>query len=112
LGLLTIIPGEYVKKEYVYDWFVEQSDKYSIKLITYDPAKAFGLVKSLDSHGFETKHVRQGALTLGTAVDDVKEMLIDGKVVFNKNRLFLCIENKLKLVLERTRINLHKNKGR
>lgn len=112
LGLLTIIPGEYVKKEYVYDWFVEQSDKYSIKLITYDPAKAFGLVKSLESHGFETKLVRQGALTLGPAVDDVKEMFIDGKVVFNKNRLFRWYVNNVKIVPDRNRNNLPQKQGR
>jgi phage terminase large subunit-like protein len=112
LGLLTIIPGEYVKKEYVYDWFVEQSKKYSIKLITYDPAKAFGLVKSLESYGFETKIVRQGALTLGPAVDDVKELFIDGKVVFNNNRLFRWYVNNVKIVPDRNRNNLPQKQGR
>src|SRR5699024_12724810 len=81
LGLLTIIPGEYVEIEYVYDWFVEQSDKYSIKLIIYEPVKAFGLLKSLESHGFETKLGREVALTLGPAVDYVQEHLIEVYVV-------------------------------
>lgn len=112
LGLLTIIPGEYVKKEYVYDWFVEQSKKYPIKLITYDPAKAFGLVKSLESYGFETKVVRQGALTLGPAVDDVKELFIDGKVVFNNNRLFRWYVNNVKIVPDRNKNNLPQKQGR
>ena len=112
LGLLTIIPGEYVKKEYIYDWFVEQSKKYAIKLITYDPAKAFGLVKSLESYGFETKVVRQGALTLGPAVDDVKELFIDGKVIFNKNRLFRWYVNNVKIEPDRNKNNLPKKQGR
>ena len=112
LGLLTIIPGEYVKKEYVYDWFVEKSKKYAIKLITYDPAKAFGLVKSLESYGFETKVVRQGALTLGPAVDDAKELFIDGKVIFNNNRLFRWYVNNVKIVPDRNRNNIPQKQGR
>src|SRR5699024_3591016 len=112
MGLLTIIEGEYVKKEYVYDWFVEQSKHYAIKLITYDPAKAFGLVESLKAYGFNTKVVRQGALTLGPAVDDVKEMFIDGKVVFNNNRLFRWYVNNVKIVPDRNRNNLPEKQGR
>lgn len=112
LGLLTIIPGEYVKKEYIYDWFVEKSEKYNIKLITYDPAKAYGLVESLKSYGFETQLVRQGALTLGPAVDDAKELFIDGKVVFNKNRLFRWYVNNVKIEPDRNRNNIPKKQGR
>jgi phage terminase large subunit-like protein len=74
LGLLTIIPGEYVKKEYIYDWFVEQSDRFAIEKIMYDPAKAFGLVEALKIYGFECEIVRQGHLTLGPAMDDLKEL--------------------------------------
>lgn len=112
LGLLTIIPGEYVKKEYIYDWFVEKSEKYNIKLITYDPAKAYGLVESLKSYGFETQLVRQGALTLGPAVDDAKELFIDGKVIFNKNRLFRWYVNNVKIEPDRNRNNIPKKQGR
>ncbi|QBP06935.1 terminase large subunit [Virgibacillus phage Mimir87] len=112
LGLLTIIPGEYVKKEYIYDWFVEQSKLYAIQKITYDPAKAFGLVKSLEAYGFETEVVRQGALTLGPAVDDLKELFIDGKVIFNNNRLFRWYVNNVKLVPDRNKNNLPQKQGR
>lgn len=112
MGLLTIIPGEYVKKEYVFKWFVEHSKKFNIKTIAYDPAKAYGLVKSLESHGFETKVVRQGALTLGPAVDDAKELFIDGKVVFNNNRLFRWYVNNVKIVPDRNRNNLPQKQGR
>lgn len=112
LGLLTIIPGEYVRKEYVYDWFVEQAEKYAIKLITYDPAKAYGLVKSLESYGFETKVVRQGALTLGPTVDNAKELFMDGKVVFNNNRMFRWYVNNVKIKPDRNRNNLPQKQGR
>lgn len=112
LGLLTIVPGEYVKKEYVYDWFVEQSKHFSIELITYDPAKAFGLVEALNAYGFKTEVVRQGHMTLGSAVDDIKERFIDGNVIFNNNRLFRWYVNNVKMVEDRNRNKLPQKQGR
>lgn len=100
-GLLTIIPGEYVKKEYVFDWFVEQSQKYPIEKIMYDPAKAIGLIEMLQAYGFETQVVRQGFITLGPALDDAKERFIDGNVIFNNNRLFRYYTNNVVLISDR-----------
>ena len=111
-GLLTIVNEEYIRKELVYDWFVEQSKKYIIEMITYDPAKAFGLVESLNNYGFKTEVVRQGHLTLGPAVDDVKERFIDGKVIFNNNRLFRWYINNVKMVEDRNRNKLPTKIGR
>lgn len=112
LGLLTIIPGDYVKKEYVYEWFVEQSTKFIIEKITYDPAKAFGLVESLINFGFNTEVVRQGYLTLGPAVDDIKERFLDGNVIFNNNRLFRWYINNVKMVEDRNRNKIPTKVGR
>ncbi|MED0672044.1 terminase large subunit [Aneurinibacillus aneurinilyticus] len=100
-GLLTICPGDYVDYKYVYDWFVKQSEHYAISLITYDPANAYRLVEDLKAFGFETLVVRQGALTLSPAMKDVKELLLDGRVVFNQNRLFRWYMNNVKLVEDR-----------
>lgn len=111
-GLLTIVKDEYIKKELIYDWFVEQSKTYTIELITYDPAKAFGLVESLNNYGFKTLVVRQGHLTLGPAVDDVKERFIDGNVIFNNNPLFRWYVNNVKMVEDRNRNKLPTKQGR
>ncbi|UED78041.1 terminase large subunit [Brevibacillus sp. DP1.3A] len=112
LGLLTIIPGDYVKKEYVFDWFVEQSKRFIIEKITYDPAKAFGLIESLNNYGFATEVVRQGYLTLGPAVDDMKERFLDGNVIFNNNRLFRWYINNVKMVEDRNRNKIPTKVGR
>lgn len=112
MGLLTIIPGEYVKKEYIFDWFVAQSEKYGIEKIMYDPAKAFGLVESLKAYGFECEVVRQGHLTLGPAMDDLKELFLDGKVIYNNNRLFRWYINNVKLVEDRNRNKIPTKQGR
>lgn len=111
-GLLTIIPGEYVKKEYIFDWFVEQSKVFRIDKIMYDPAKAYGLVESLNNFGFITEIVRQGYITLGPAIDDAKERFIDANVIFNNNRLFRWYINNVKLVEDRNRNKLPQKQGR
>jgi len=111
-GFVTIVPGEYVKKEYVYDWFIEQSKRFAIEKIMYDPAKAFQLVEALKAYGFEMEVVRQGQLTLGPAVDDAKELFIDGKVVYNKNRMFRWYVNNVKLGNDPKRDRLPKKQGR
>ncbi|WP_199427025.1 terminase large subunit [Thermaerobacillus caldiproteolyticus] len=100
-GYLTICPGDYVKYEYVFDWFVEMSKMFAISKITFDPANAFHLVESLNSHGFETVPVRQGHLTLSAPLKHIKELLLDGKVVFNNNKLFRWYMNNVKLVEDR-----------
>jgi phage terminase large subunit-like protein len=100
-GYLTIIPGDYVNYEYVYDWFVEQSEKYIIKMIAYDKAKALYLNKAIENHGFDTKDVRQGFLTLGGPMQNYKEMLLDGKIIFNNNKMFRWYLNNVKLVKDR-----------
>lgn len=113
-GLLTICKGPYVTKEDIYDWFIEQSKKYSIYLIAYDPAQAFRLTQDLKLYGGEEwlKVVRQGALTLSPALKDIKELLLDGKVVFNRNKLFRWYLNNVKLVDDRNGNWLPTRQGR
>lgn len=100
-GLLTICPGDYVDYTYVFDWFVEQSNHFAIDLITFDPANAFRLINDLKNYGFQTQVVRQGALTLSPALKDLKQILLDGKAIFNRNRLLRWYINNIKLVEDR-----------
>jgi phage terminase large subunit-like protein len=100
-GWLTIVPGEYVKHEYVFDWFVEMNNQYFIKKIKYDPANAYRLNEDLKSFGFDTDVARQGHFTLSPALKDVKQLLLDGKVISNKNRLFRWYINNVKLIEDR-----------
>ncbi|MYX21958.1 terminase large subunit [Streptomyces sp. SID8380] len=111
-GLLTIVKGEYIRKEVVFDWFVEQSKKYIIETIAYDPAKAYGLVESLNNYGFKTEVVRQGHLTLGPAIDDMKERFLDGNVIYNNNRLFRWYINNVKMSKDSKHDRLPKKQGR
>jgi phage terminase large subunit-like protein len=100
-GLLSFCDGDYVDYSQVYDWFVENSKKYNIEKITYDPANAFRLIKDLENVGFKTELVRQGYITLSPALKDAKELFLDGKVIFNNNKLFRWYINNVKLIEDR-----------
>ncbi|QNQ83762.1 terminase large subunit [Lactobacillus sp. PV037] len=100
-GQITIIPGDYVKFEYVLEWFEKQAELYNILQINYDPAKAMRLNKELEFAGFKTEVVRQGFLTLGPPLQNLKEMLLDGKVVFNEQSMFKWYLNNVQLVRDR-----------
>lgn len=91
---------------------MEQSEKYGIEKIMYDPAKAFGLVESLKAYGFVCEVVRQRHLTLGPAMDDLKELFIDGKVIYNNIRLFRWYINNVKLVEDRNQNKIPTKQGR
>jgi phage terminase large subunit-like protein len=100
-GHLTIIPGDYVNHEYVKDWFIDQSRIFKIRQIGYDPHKALHLNQALEDFGFTTEIVRQGFTSLGGAMSNFKELMLDGKVIFNNNKLFRWYLNNVKLVTDR-----------
>lgn len=100
-GDLTIIPGEYVNYEYVYDWFVEKSEIYQIVQINYDKAKALFLNNALKNYGFTTEEARQGFLTLGGPMQNFKELMLSGKVIYNNSSLYRWYLSNVKLVKDR-----------
>lgn len=100
-GEITIIPGDYVDYSYVLDWFQEQSQKYNILQINYDPAKALRLNKELEEAGFTTQMIRQGFYTLGGPMQNFKELLLDGNVVFNEQSMFKWYLNNVHLRQDR-----------
>ncbi|MBN7275515.1 terminase large subunit [Ligilactobacillus pobuzihii] len=100
-GEIEIIPGDYVDYSYVLDWFLDMNDKYDILKINYDPAKALRLNKELEQAGFDTEIVRQGFYTLGGPMQNIKELLLDGKVAFNEQKIFKWYLNNIKLRQDR-----------
>ena len=100
-GEITIIPGDFVDYSYVLDWFKEMEDKYNILQINYDPAKAIRLNKELEFAGFSTSVVRQGFFTLGGPMQNFKELLLDGRVIFNEQSMFKWYLNNVRLRKDR-----------
>jgi phage terminase large subunit-like protein len=100
-GWLTIVDSDYINEDHVLEWFFKQSNYFNIELITYDPAKAFRLNKTFEEKGYKTEVVRQGFITLGPALDDLKHMFLDGKVIFNENRMLRWYINNVELIKDR-----------
>lgn len=112
LGYLTIVPDEYIKKEYVEEWFIKMSKLYSINMITFDRAKAYRLNESLKNHGFKTNEVKQTPMHLGPIVDDLREMFIDGKVIYNEDRLLRWYINNVTIKQDRNKNNFPQKQSR
>ena len=87
-GWLTIVPGEYVDYNLVFQWFMKQREIYRIDSIGYDPAKAFLLVQLMRENGFVLNEVRQGELTLTAPLDNLKERFLDGNIIHNNSKMF------------------------
>lgn len=100
-GEIQIISGNYVDYSYVLDWFKEMSDKYNIIQVNYDPAKALRLNKEMEEAGFDTQVTRQGFFTLGGPLQNFKELLLDGKVIFNNQKIFKWYLNNVRLRQDR-----------
>ena len=87
-GWLTIVAGDYVDYNLVFDWFLEQRAKYRIDSIGFDPAKAFMLVQKMRENGFVLNEVRQGEITLTAPLDNLKERFLDGNIIHNNSTMF------------------------
>ena len=86
-GYLTIIPGDYVRYELIFEWFKRAAEIYDIMSIGYDPANATRLVQLMENEGLPVNLVRQGPLTLNAPMKNIREVLLDGGLVFNNNPL-------------------------
>lgn len=87
-GRLTIVRGDYVDYNLVYQWFEAQRALYRIDSIGFDPAKAFLLVQLMREKGFILNDVRQGELTLTSPLDNLKERFLDGNIIHNNDPMF------------------------
>lgn len=86
-GFLTIVPGDYVRYEMIFEWFKKAAEMYEIVSIGYDPANATRLVQLMEGAGLPVSMVRQGPLTLNAPMKDIREVLLDGGLIFNQNPL-------------------------
>ncbi|WP_381414779.1 terminase TerL endonuclease subunit, partial [Staphylococcus aureus] len=99
--LLTVQDKPYIDYQDVLNWIIKMNEHYVVEKITYDRANAFKLNQELKNYGFETEETRQGALTLSPALKDLKEMFLDGKIIFNNNPLMKWYINNVQLKLDR-----------
>ena len=106
-GLLTIVDGDYVDQQQVFDWFSAMREKYEIVKIGYDPAKAWKLRQMLEAKGFDCEVVRQGPLTLSDPMQDIRELLSAGRIIHNGDSMLEWYTDNVRISNERR----HTDKG-
>ena len=106
-GYLSIVDGEYIQQEDIYDWFDKMAQKYELVTIGYDPANATRLRQLLEARGFDCQVVRQGPITLNDPMKDIKEMLLAGRVVSNNDPMLGWYTDNVRISGERK----HADKG-
>lgn len=111
-GLLTVQDKPYIDYQDVFDWIIKINKHYPVEKICYDRANAYKLNQELKNYGFSTEETRQGSLTLSPALKDLKEMFLDGKVVFNNNPLMKWYINNVQLKMDRNGNWLPSKQGR
>ena len=87
-GLMTIVPGRYVKYGQMLEWFKQQRRSCELRGIGYDPYNSPELVKALTLEGFACHEIRQGPVTLNAPMKSLKEQLLDGNVCWNGDEMF------------------------
>ena len=100
-GHLTIVDGEFVDYNLVYEWFKGQSRIYEIMTIGYDPANAPFLVQKLQNSGLGAQAVRQGHITLNAPLKHIKELFLQGSIIHNNNPMFNWYLSNIKLAQDR-----------
>ena len=111
-GYLTIVPGDYVDYELVYEWFEKQREKYIIEKVGYDPAKAYLLVQQMQSAGYTMDVVRQGELTLTAPLDHLTEIFLDGNIITNNDPLYRWYLKNVKLTKRGPNAHLSANQAK
>ena len=104
-GYLTIVEGEYIQQEDIFDWFVKRGEEYEIMAIGYDPANATRLRQMLENRGFDCQAVRQGPITLNDPMKDIKELLLAGRVVSNSDPMLAWYTDNVRISGERRHTN-------
>lgn len=99
-GLLTIVEGEYIQQEDIYEWFKAQGELYEIVTIGYDPANATRLRQMLENR-YDCQVVRQGPITLNDPMKDIKEQLLAGNVISNEDPMLIWYTDNVRISGER-----------
>jgi phage terminase large subunit-like protein len=84
-GFITATPGRVIDYGFILAWLKEQSKKFQIPQIAYDPWNATELVKNLLDEGFEMVEMRQGYATMSPASKEFYRVMLEGNLHHGNN---------------------------
>ncbi|WP_339194597.1 terminase TerL endonuclease subunit [Paenibacillus sp. FSL P4-0176] len=88
-GWLEVIPGPVVDQTYIENWIVKASEEWAcaIKEICYDPYQATQFAIQMSDRGYEIVEIRQGIQTLSEPIKGFRELVLQKKIVHEKDQL-------------------------
>lgn len=84
-GWITATPGGYIDRNFIYAKMVDDSRKYDIQEIAYDPALSRDIVPLLLADGFNCVEFRQGFLSMAPAVKAFELAVLKGELAAGQN---------------------------
>jgi phage terminase large subunit-like protein len=84
-GYVTATPGRTVDYTFVERDILEDSHKYTLQRLGYDPWNARGLERRLTAEGMELVEIRQGPASLSAACKELERAVISGAVDHGNN---------------------------
>lgn len=99
-GYATIIQDDFIKPEYVAQWFVDMSKKYVITDIASDRWRFTALEEAFNNVGFKLKEVPSGPITHGKISTKVDIMFSEKSIVFGDDFMMRWYTNNVKVILD------------
>ena len=84
-GYITATEGDVVDYDYIKRYIIDLSLVYQINQIGYDPYNATQFAADMEKEGFIMVEVRQGILTLSEPTKDVEALVLQKRIITNKN---------------------------
>ena len=100
LGLVTIIPGNTMKEEYISEWFLKemQENNYHIINIACDDYREAILRKDFTEKGLPLETVRNGPITHGKLALVIEKAFAENNIVFGDDMMMRWYTNNVKVV--------------
>jgi len=92
-GLITIVTDEFIKPEYISDWFLEQATKYNIQDIVADLFRISLLQKVFEEVGLPLSVVRNGVITHNKVAPLLELMFAEETLVFGDSSVMRWYTN-------------------
>ncbi|MEG0282290.1 MAG: terminase TerL endonuclease subunit [Clostridia bacterium] len=86
-GLITLIPGDVIEYEYVYEKIEEWNLLFDIQEICYDPYNATDLINHLSKKDYKCVEIRQVMAVVTGPLKDIENKVYLGKVIHFGNPL-------------------------
>lgn len=111
---LVVIPGPVVDQAWIEEWIVNKSEEWGfiVKEVCYDPYQATQFAIKMSDRGYQIVEIRQGIQTLSEPIKNFRELVLQKKIVHEKDQLLTwAIGNAVLKVDQKENVLLDKEKS-